>query len=151
MSESELLVDVDGYVATLTINRPEKRNALNPEIHAGLVKHIDRFADEGEVRCLIIKGQGDLAFSAGDDLTRRPGQAEPEIDPDLIDLAIRALAGRAEVPMATLASPFARGEDPADPNIVKVVVDAAGRACGDRHRRDCGHRCLSKHPVGTTP
>ena len=82
MSESELLVDVDGYVATLTINRPEKRNALNPEIHAGLVKHIDRFADEGEVRCLIIKGQGDLAFSAGDDLTRRPGQAEPEIDPD---------------------------------------------------------------------
>ena len=74
MSDDLLLVEQQDHIATLTINRPEKRNALNPEIHAGLVHHIDRFADEGEVRCLIIKGQGELAFSAGDDLIRAPGE-----------------------------------------------------------------------------
>ena len=53
---------------------------------------------------------------------------EPEIEPALIDTAIRCLDGNTSCPVATLASPFARDEDPADPNIVKVVLDAAGRA-----------------------
>jgi len=53
---------------------------------------------------------------------------EPEIDPHLIDLAVDVLAGHDECPMSTVASPFADDEDPADPNIVKVVVDRSGRA-----------------------
>lgn len=52
---------------------------------------------------------------------------EPEIDPALIDLAVDALvASGAEV--ATVGSPFAAGQDPRDPNIVKVVADCRGRA-----------------------
>jgi enoyl-CoA hydratase/carnithine racemase len=82
MSDDVLLVEKTGYVATLTINRPDKRNALNPEIHARLVSNIDRFADEGEVRCVVIRGQGELAFSAGDDLKREPGQPGPQLDPN---------------------------------------------------------------------
>jgi 3-deoxy-manno-octulosonate cytidylyltransferase (CMP-KDO synthetase) len=54
---------------------------------------------------------------------------EPEIEPDLIDRTIRALQeGGPQCQMATLASPFMSQEDPADPDIVKVVVNAAGRA-----------------------
>ena len=41
MSNEALIVEQEGHVATFTINRPEKRNALNPEIHAGMVEHID--------------------------------------------------------------------------------------------------------------
>ncbi len=82
MSEDALLVEQKGHIATLTINRPEKRNALNPEIHAALVRHIDRFAEEGRVRCLVIRGQGELAFSAGDDLTRAPDDPGPRLDPN---------------------------------------------------------------------
>jgi len=54
---------------------------------------------------------------------------EPRIEPTLIELAVDALdrAGR-EVPVATVASPFMPGEDPANPNIVKAVVGANGRA-----------------------
>jgi len=54
---------------------------------------------------------------------------EPRIEPSLIELAVAALenAGR-EVPVATIASPFMPDENPADPNIVKVVVGANGRA-----------------------
>ncbi len=54
---------------------------------------------------------------------------EPRIEPTLIELAVAALddAGR-DVPVATVASPFMPGEDPANPNIVKAVVGANGRA-----------------------
>ncbi len=50
---------------------------------------------------------------------------EPDIDPAIIDKAVEAL-GDADI--CTIASPFANDEDPADPNIVKVVVDRMGRA-----------------------
>lgn len=52
---------------------------------------------------------------------------EPLIDPELIDLLVERLGAGAE-PMATVASPFATGENAGDPNIVKVVVDRRGRA-----------------------
>lgn len=52
---------------------------------------------------------------------------EPEIDPGLIDLAVDALVGSG-ADVATVGSPFGAGQDPADPNIVKVVVDCRGRA-----------------------
>jgi 3-deoxy-manno-octulosonate cytidylyltransferase (CMP-KDO synthetase) len=53
---------------------------------------------------------------------------EPDIDPLLIDRAVQALIDHADCPVATLASPFARDENPSDPNIVKVVISRAGHA-----------------------
>jgi len=55
---------------------------------------------------------------------------EPQIDPDHIDYLANLLLGAPEVPMATLATGFARREQIADPNVVKVVVAIA----------DCGWR-----------
>ena len=53
---------------------------------------------------------------------------EPEIEPELIDLAIQTLKDSSSCVMSTLGSPFASDEDPSDPNIVKVVVGADGQA-----------------------
>lgn len=53
---------------------------------------------------------------------------EPEIDPAVIDLAVTTLAKAGDCVVSTIASPFTSGEDPANPNIVKVVVDQSGRA-----------------------
>jgi 3-deoxy-manno-octulosonate cytidylyltransferase (CMP-KDO synthetase) len=53
---------------------------------------------------------------------------EPELDPALIDLAVEALVADPDCPVGTVASPFAPDEDPADPNVVKVVLDRRGRA-----------------------
>ena len=53
---------------------------------------------------------------------------EPEIDPELIDLAIQTLQKSSSCVMSTLGSPFASDEDPSDPNIVKVVMGPDGRA-----------------------
>ncbi len=52
---------------------------------------------------------------------------EPELDPSLIDLVAHTLL-QTGADAATLASPFRPGQDPADPNIVKVVLDGRGRA-----------------------
>ena len=53
---------------------------------------------------------------------------EPQIEPGLVDRTVEAIAARPEIPMATLVSPFAPGEDPSNPNIVKCVTAVDGRA-----------------------
>jgi 3-deoxy-manno-octulosonate cytidylyltransferase (CMP-KDO synthetase) len=67
-----------------------------------------------------------LGLGAGEIVVNVQGD-EPELDPEVIDDAVEALvATGAEV--ATVASPFGAGEDPADPNIVKAVVGCTGLA-----------------------
>jgi len=53
---------------------------------------------------------------------------EPRIDPDHIDLLARMMLDNPKAEMATLAAPFAAREQVGDPNVVKVVVDAHGKA-----------------------
>ena len=56
---------------------------------------------------------------------------EPEIEPEVIDAATELLLATAWADVATIASPFAADEDPSDPNLVKVVLGADGRALGN--------------------
>jgi len=58
--------DVDG-VATLTLNRPDKLNALNPAVFIELRQHLADIAQDEEVKCVVIAGAG-RAFCAGHDL-----------------------------------------------------------------------------------
>ena len=55
-------------VALITINRPERANALDAEHYAGLSAAWERVRDDDEVRAAIITGAGDRVFSAGADL-----------------------------------------------------------------------------------
>ncbi len=69
MSGSEtLLLEHDGAVAIVTINRPEKRTALNAQVRAELVAVLDALRDDASVRVLVITGAGDRAFVAGADI-----------------------------------------------------------------------------------
>ena len=58
--------DADG-VATLTLNRPEKLNALNPPTFSALRAHLDDIAGDESVRCVVVTGAG-RSFCAGNDL-----------------------------------------------------------------------------------
>lgn len=58
--------DADG-VATLSLNRPAKRNAMSPALHRDMAAALARLADDPAVRCLVITGMGDH-FCAGMDL-----------------------------------------------------------------------------------
>ncbi len=61
----------DGAVMRLTINRPERRNALNEEVCRALAAGIDAAEADAAVRVVVITGAGDKAFCAGGDL--KPG------------------------------------------------------------------------------
>lgn len=60
--------DDDGGVALLTINRPEKHNAMNKHVMARLVEHLDQIAADESVDVVIVTGAGDQSFVAGADI-----------------------------------------------------------------------------------
>src|SRR4051794_6300079 len=64
----ELLYEVSDGVATVTLNRPDQRNALNRELLAALVDAMKRARDDGAVRAVVLTGAGDKVFCAGADL-----------------------------------------------------------------------------------
>ncbi|MCU1504917.1 MAG: enoyl-CoA hydratase/isomerase family protein [Ilumatobacteraceae bacterium] len=57
-----------GGVAWLTIDRPERRNALSREVREGLWTGVRRFNDDADAAVLVLTGSGDRAFCAGGDL-----------------------------------------------------------------------------------
>ena len=58
----ELLYEVRDGVATLTLNRPEQRNALNAELLSALVEGLTRARDDSEVRVVVLTGGGATAL-----------------------------------------------------------------------------------------
>jgi enoyl-CoA hydratase len=69
MTFQTLLLDTTERVATITINRPDRRNALNATVRSELVEALDHLRDADDVRVVIITGAGDKAFVAGADIT----------------------------------------------------------------------------------
>jgi enoyl-CoA hydratase/carnithine racemase len=58
----------DGGVVTVTLNRPEKKNAMSWVMFEEIGRAFDRAAEDDDVRCVVVGGAGD-AFSSGADLT----------------------------------------------------------------------------------
>src|SRR2546430_446393 len=89
MTDSLLIEWGDHDVLTLTLNRPERRNALDPELLTALAESLDSHADRA--RTVILRGAGIDAFSAGYDLTRLTG-TPADLDADrFIGEAVSAL------------------------------------------------------------
>lgn len=70
MSEPAVLFEKRGHVATVTMNRPEARNAINPEMLCRLADAWQTINDDDEIRAAILTGAGDKAFCAGADLNK---------------------------------------------------------------------------------
>ncbi len=71
MSYSNIRFEVgDGGIALLTVNRPEKLNALNSETVLELRDAVSRAGSDTEVRALIVTGAGEKAFVAGADINQ---------------------------------------------------------------------------------
>ncbi len=68
MSYSTLLFEVSEHICTITINRPDKLNALNKEVFNDLEKAFDQIEGDPEIRSVIITGSGEKAFVAGADI-----------------------------------------------------------------------------------
>jgi enoyl-CoA hydratase len=87
MPYTSLLFDERDGVATVTVNRPEKLNALNAEVIAELGEAAGRIASEPEIRGAILTGAGSKAFVAGADIAELAAQGP-------LDGKARALEGQ---------------------------------------------------------
>ncbi len=88
-----------GHIAVVTLNRPEARNAISPEVMVRLDEAWTTITDDDEIRVAILTGTGDKAFSAGADLAKTvplmSGAKQPEDDWDRRFVDDRAVGGRA--------------------------------------------------------
>jgi enoyl-CoA hydratase len=109
MSYQTILFEVDGAIATITFNRPDRLNALNHEMLAEFRDALDRVSRDSQIRVLLLTGAG-RSFIAGADI-----QVFLEFDP----LAARAFAAAAhetgfklealEIPVIACVNGFALG------------------------------------------
>src|SRR5947207_1658729 len=90
----------DGY-AVVTLERPEKRNALSIELRFELADALDRLADDGAVGCAVLTGAGS-AFSSGMDTTQFGGDRDNRLR--LVESSERMFGTVARFPKALLAA-----------------------------------------------
>lgn len=75
-----------GSTAWLCINRPEKRNSISAAVIEEMVAALQRLADDPEVRCVVITGEGDLAFCVGLDFNYLLHKHQTGEGPDFLDM-----------------------------------------------------------------
>jgi enoyl-CoA hydratase/carnithine racemase len=79
MDNDILLMEQKGYVRTLILNRPEKRNSLSLDLLIRLHEVLEELAQTDDARAVVIRGSGDRAFSSGYDIDSIPTKVRPEI------------------------------------------------------------------------
>jgi len=107
LSVDELLIERDGPVATIRINRPEAMNAFTPEMSLAFAERLAELRVDDAVRVLILTGTG-RAFSAGADLKAlsEPGQLgrSAEVGYERVKAAGLRTAQLMEFPKPTIAA-----------------------------------------------
>lgn len=108
-----LLVTIENGICTITINRPDKLNALNKDVFTDLNKVLDEIEKTAGIRSVIITGAGPKAFVAGADISEFGGLNKAEA---------MALAKRGQ-------DTFARIENSSKPVVAAVNGFALGGGC----------------------
>jgi enoyl-CoA hydratase/carnithine racemase len=102
---ADILLEQAGGVATVTLNRPHRRNAITPSMWTDLASLFDRVAGEPSVRVLVVTGAGG-AFSSGADLAVSDGirNGTPPLALDQMRAVSRAVLALQRLPKPTIAS-----------------------------------------------
>jgi enoyl-CoA hydratase len=91
-----ILVVRDGAIATVTLNNPDRLNALNRAMWAGLGESMRQLSADDALRCVVVRGAGDKAFAAGADIAEfareRANAKQAKSYGDLIHETMRAVA-----------------------------------------------------------
>lgn len=90
--EQQLIEAISDGVATLTLNRPERLNALSTPIMEGLLEALPRLADDPTVGAVVLTGAGRGFCAGGDVKSMAEGSAQPSLEE-----AVKRLRGRMEV------------------------------------------------------
>src|SRR5690606_4939773 len=110
MSEfTQIKLDIDDGIATITLHRPEKMNAFTRTMMAEIVAAMDAIDADDAVRAVIFTGHGDRAFCAGADLTPDDGAkpfASNEAVGDLSDPLVRDGGGQVTLRLFNSTKPL---------------------------------------------
>lgn len=91
-----ILIERDGQIATVTLNNPEKLNALDLPMWQGLTDAMVALSADDSLRCVVLRGAGDKAFAAGADIeefrTRRFSAAQAREYGHITHATMRAIA-----------------------------------------------------------
>jgi methylglutaconyl-CoA hydratase len=130
-------------IATVTLNRPEVRNAFNDEVIAELTATIAEYESRAEVRCIVLAGNGP-AFCAGADLNWMKRMATYTYDENLADA--RALAQMLRVLYRCEKPTIARVQGDTYAGGMGLVA-----ACDIAVAVDTANFCLSEVKLGLIP
>ena len=84
---SSVLIDKRGAALWITINRPEKRNAVNADVIAGISRGYRLAHEDADVRVIVLTGAGEKAFCAGADLANTGGAFAQDFSRPNVDFA----------------------------------------------------------------
>ena len=100
-----ILTSIDGDIATVTLNRPERLNALNRGMWEALGDAMRQLSADDSLRCVVLRGAGGKAFAAGADIaefaTERADARQAKQYGELIHATMQAV-GQSRIPTVAL-------------------------------------------------
>jgi enoyl-CoA hydratase/carnithine racemase len=122
----EVLASVEGGVATVRLNRPAKRNALNTAVLAALRAQFDLLDDDRAVRVVVVRGEG-KAFCSGMDLDEMKQRQQADADPESLVTAVLQRIEQSRHPTIAMVhgDAFAGGCELALHCDLRIVADVA--------------------------
>jgi enoyl-CoA hydratase len=100
MSYEHILTETEDGVGIITLNRPDKLNAMNRKLSGELHDAVKRMEADADIGCIVITGAGERAFSAGGDI-----QEQLADDARLTEEELEARRGRNSFDIAACAKP----------------------------------------------
>jgi len=95
MSEGRLRVECDGAIGRMVFDNPARRNAINGEMWRGIPLAMAQFEADPAIRCIVLRGEGTVAFAAGADISefekRRASEAATREYEGVVQAAQNAL------------------------------------------------------------
>ncbi|MGN4126811.1 enoyl-CoA hydratase/isomerase family protein [Lysinibacillus sphaericus] len=101
---TEIYVERDSYIATLVLNRPDKRNSLSRAMFQAIVDNLEILREDSSIKVLIVRGVNDIAFCSGADISEFLDiRYAAENAKAYNDLALKAIDALYKFPQPTIA------------------------------------------------
>jgi len=107
MGYNAIILERDGHTATISLNRPDKHNAINAEMSAELIECLDALEADDHARVIVLTGAGEKAFCAGADMAEAIGTSGDSRRDAAARAAIRLL--RVKKPTIAAVNGYAYG------------------------------------------
>jgi len=131
MPHDPILVRRDGHIATVTLNRPDKLNAMTKAMWQGLGDAMEELGADDTLRCIVLRGAGGRSFSPGNDIaefaTDRSNPAQAKAYGEILHRTLQVLCGCRHPTVALIEGICVGGG-------LEIAGSCDVRICGDSSR-----------------